>query len=198
MTARGLTIRYVLALGVIALMAASVLSVSMIVGRAASEDAGLVNMSGRQRMLSQRIVMLSQQMQTATTVPQRASAEQRLADGTELFARSHLHLVRAAQARPAIDTLYQGEPALDSLSLEFIDLADLVLRGDTTSISLRELGERGEAILPLLDDATNAFADAADARVLFMDRIETAAFAVTLLLLLVVGWFIFRPAVFSI
>ncbi|MDM7984716.1 MAG: type IV pili methyl-accepting chemotaxis transducer N-terminal domain-containing protein [Maricaulis sp.] len=59
MTARGLTIRYVLALGVIALMAASVLSVSMIVGRAASEDAGLVNMSGRQRMLSQRIVMLS-------------------------------------------------------------------------------------------------------------------------------------------
>lgn len=198
MTARGLTIRYVLALGVIALMAASVLSVSMIVGRAASEDAGLVNMSGRQRMLSQRIVMLSQQMQTATTVPQRASAEQRLADGTELFARSHLQLVRAAQARPAIDTLYQGEPALDSLSLEFIDLADLVLRGDTTSISLRELGERGEAILPLLDDATNAFADAADARVLFMDRMEKAAFAVTLLLLLMVGWFIFRPAVFSI
>lgn len=198
MTARGLTIRYVLALGVIALMAASVLSVSMIVGRAASEDAGLVNMSGRQRMLSQRIVMLSQQMQTATTVPQRASAEQRLADGTELFARSHLHLVRAAQARPAIDTLYQGEPALDRLSREFIDLADLVLRGDTTSISQRELGERGEAILPLLDDATNAFADAADARVLFMDRIEKAAFAVTLLLLLMVGWFIFRPAVFSI
>jgi len=198
MTARGLTIRYVLALGVIALMAASVLSVSMIVGRAASEDAGLVNMSGRQRMLSQRIVMLSQQMQTATTAPQRASAEQRLADGTELFARSHLQLVRAAQARPAIDTLYQGEPALDSLSLEFIDLADLVLRGDTTSISLRELGERGEAILPLLDDATNAFADAADARVLFMDRMEKAAFAVTLLLLLMVGWFIFRPAVFSI
>lgn len=198
MTARGLTIRYVLALGVIALMAASVLSVSMIVGRAASEDAGLVNMSGRQRMLSQRIVMLSQQMQTATTVPQRASAEQRLADGTELFARSHLHLVSAAQARPAIDTLYQGEPALDRLSREFIDLADLVLRGDPTSISLRELGERGEAILPLLDDATNAFADAADARVLFMDRIEKAAFAVTLLLLLMVGWFIFRPAVFSI
>lgn len=198
MTARGLTIRYVLALSVIALMAASVLSVSMIVGRAASEDAGLVNMSGRQRMLSQRIVMLSQQMQTATTVPQRASAEQRLADGAELFARSHLQLVSAAQARPAIDTLYQGEPALDRLSREFIDLADLVLRGDTTSINLLELGERGEAILPLLDDATNAFADAADARVLFMDRIEKAAFAVTLLLLLMVGWFIFRPAVFSI
>ena len=198
MTARGLTTRYILALSVIAFMAASVLSISLVVGRSASEDAGLVNMSGRQRMLSQRIVMLSQQMQTATTPQQLSGVEQRLADGTELFARSHLQLVSAAQERPAIDMLYQGEPALDRLSQEFVDMAELVRRGDTTGVSLLELAERGEAILPLLDDATNAFADAADARVLFMDRIEKAAFVLTLMLLLMVGWFIFRPAVLSI
>ncbi|WP_412545471.1 ATP-binding protein [Maricaulis sp. MIT060901] len=196
MTARGLTIRYVLALSLIALMAASVLGISLIAGRAASEDASLVNMSGRQRMLSQRIVMLTLEMQNEVDF---ATPAQRLENSIRLFARSHDDLVLAASMSDRILDIYL-EPGtnLDALSLQFVELADRIKAGDATPTNMRELAERAEIILPVLDAATNAFTLEAERRVHFMDRLELTAFTITLFVLLLEGWFVFRPAVLSI
>lgn len=199
MTARGLTIRYILALSIIAVMAASVLTVSLIAGRTASEDASLVNVSGRQRMLSQRIVMLTLEMQTGETSPERRSSDTRLADSIDLFARSHSELVRAARMSDDILDIYrQPETDLDRMTVEFAALAERIRTGDTSAGGIRRLADNAEAILPLLNDATNAFTRAAERRVHFMDRLELAAFSITLFILLLEGWFVFRPAVLSI
>lgn len=199
MTARGLTIRYILALSIIAVMAASVLTVSLIAGRTASEDASLVNVSGRQRMLSQRIVMLTLEMQTGATSPERRSSDARLADSIDLFARSHSELVLAARMSDDILDIYrQPETDLDRMTVEFAALAERIRTGDTSAGGIRRLADNAEAILPLLNDATNAFTHAAERRVHFMDRLELAAFSITLFILLLEGWFVFRPAVLSI
>ncbi len=199
MTARGLTIRYILALSIIAVMAASVLTVSLIAGRTASEDASLVNVSGRQRMLSQRIVMLTLEMQTGATSPERRSSDARLADSIDLFARSHSELVLAARMSDDILDIYrQPETDLDRMTVEFAALAERIRTGDTSAGGIRRLADNAEAILPLLNDATNAFTRAAERRVHFMDRLELAAFSITLFILLLEGWFVFRPAVLSI
>lgn len=199
MTARGLTIRYILALSIIAVMAASVLTVSLIAGRTASEDASLVNVSGRQRMLSQRIVMLTLEMQTGETSPERRSSDTRLADSIDLFARSHSELVLAARMSDDILDIYrQPETDLDRMTVEFAALAERIRTGDTSAGGIRRLADNAEAILPLLNDATNAFTRAAERRVHFMDRLELAAFSITLFILLLEGWFVFRPAVLSI
>lgn len=199
MTARGLTIRYILALSIIAVMAASVLTVSLIAGRTASEDASLVNVSGRQRMLSQRIVMLTLEMQTGATSPERRSSDARLADSIDLFARSHSELVLAARMSDDILDIYrQPETDLDRMTVEFAALAERIRTGDTSAGGIRRLADNAEAILPLLNDATNAFTHAAERRAHFMDRLELAAFSITLFILLLEGWFVFRPAVLSI
>jgi len=199
MTARGLTIRYILALSIIAVMAASVLTVSLIAGRTASEDASLVNVSGRQRMLSQRIVMLTLEMQTGETSPESRSSDTRLADSIDLFARSHSELVLAARMSDDILDIYrQPETDLDRMTVEFAALAERIRTGDRSAGGIRRLADNAEAILPLLNDATNAFTRAAERRVHFMDRLELAAFSITLFILLLEGWFVFRPAVLSI
>lgn len=199
MTARGLTIRYVLALSVIALMAGSVLSISLIASRTAAEDAGWVNMSGRQRMLSQRIVMLSLEMRDGIAAPDLEPPEERLDQSIQLFVRSHAELVLAADMSDRLLNIYQSpDTNLDVLALEFALLAETIRSEGLSDDRIIELASRAEHILPLLDEATNAFTIEAERRVEFLDRLELAAFSLTVLILILEGWFIFRPAVLSI
>ncbi|MBR9824395.1 MAG: response regulator [Alphaproteobacteria bacterium] len=199
MTARALTFRYIFGLSLVALLSAAILGLSLVSSHAASEDGALINEAGRQRMLSQRITMLVFEYTggeiTESEIPIRA----RLDTAIEIFLSSHQRLLLAAADDEAILSLYtEGENALDPLTHAFVADARAVLADGGTMESSVRLASDAERILPLLNDATNAFENAANERAASMERLEWIAFILTLSVLLVEALLIFRPAANSV
>ena len=195
MTARGLTKRYVVALSLVALMATMILTLSSLSSQQAEDDASLINKAGRQRMLSQRISMLTFEYTHGALTESAAPVRLRLERAIDLFLTSHDELARVADQTPEIATIYHdGGTSLDYLSQRFVGDARDILDNGGTDEHLRRLAADAEIILPRLDAATNAFEAVAQRRARGMARFEWAAFLVTLTVLLLEALLIFRPA----
>ncbi|MCJ2187317.1 diguanylate cyclase [Novosphingobium beihaiensis] len=91
LTARSLTVRYLAALGLVAFLSITLHFVVKDMLRTSEGSAEIINMSGRQRMLSQRIVSLALELDKgdeAARAPMKAAIEQ--------FGTAHGKLLRAA------------------------------------------------------------------------------------------------------
>lgn len=183
------------------------ITVSHIVGVRAmqgnEEAARLLNIAGRQRMLSQRVLQLYRAEEQGE-----ASAAQSLAldQAVDLFGVSHVALrdggdlglseAGAAEWRD-IYTAESGAPSVDALVLQFIADVRTVRgeqRGDLAAATAR-LGsfERNTALLRRLDDAVGELEARSDAKRETLVQMSRISFFAALLMLVGEAVFIFLP-----
>ena len=194
--------RYALALSlVLTLLGAS--HYASLKGLSNGEEASsVINLAGRQRMLSQRILYLS-----ALTMETRSEeADPRLASAVDSFWRAHMALTRGgdlglswtgAEKRASIyDTVVDGR-TLDSMSFAFAAYARKVIAGDDEEreAAWRRMQAVGPTeLLDRLDDATKRFeTDARDGTRRVRD-IADVTFALAILVVVFEAIFIFWPA----
>lgn len=132
-----------------------------------NEAALQINMSGRQRMLSQRISGFTQSLARYDSVPATEESEIRsaLADAIDLMGRSHLALTRGSEelglAAPYGEIrqhYFDGNPSLDMEIRDFLDAATRVLKHTENQPGISDDVEaiRKAAFKPLLSKLDKA------------------------------------------
>ena len=132
---RHVTMTYLAALAVIALLSLGTHFVADAIIAHEQATAKVVNVSGRQRMLSQRIAELSLELSRAAE-PEQGEIAERLNGAMGLMAVSHQALIHgsaemgiSAERSPAIEAIYFGQPAgLDQRVTAYLALADSFLK----------------------------------------------------------------------
>ncbi len=203
---RALTLRYVIGLALVACLATAAWVSLRLVISAQETTAAVVNVSGRQRMLSQRTALLSLQLVKAPSEA-RADRRERLRQTLDLMQRSHLGLTLGdaelhlpTRMSETVRALYfDGDAPLDRQVRAYLDAARILLSLPDAQLSadhpaLRHILEVGpNALLKALDDMVWQYQREGEAAVARLKRIETAVWLLTLLLLALEAAFIFRP-----
>ena len=206
--AHGLTWRYVIALLLVAtLSTAAWLSLHLVISEQKS-TAAVVNVSGRQRMLSQRTALFSNLLVHATPTD-RPVIRQKLSDAIQLMQRSHHGLVNGdaemglpADMSPKVRSMYfDGETGLNAqvetyikTVYELLALDDAALNADTPQ--LRYITQTAPSTLVAnLDQMVKQYQLEGEASVSRLQTAETVFWGITLLLLALEALLIFHPFV---
>ncbi|UDL93278.1 diguanylate cyclase [Lichenihabitans sp. PAMC28606] len=203
---RLLTIGYTVALGLVALMA---LASHVTLNHVLHEHEGaasVINVSGRQRMLSQRIAGFAAEM--ALNVP---GARGELLNAADEFERSHRNLILGNEAlhlppaqTPELRAIYfEGDHPLDASVKVFVararQLADMKLDDPARVDEQAHLfAEAREPILTDLNAVVTAHQRTSEARLNMLERMQTTSLIVILMTLIVEALIIFRPMVLRI
>ena len=199
---------YSLALAFLALMAmGSYFIVDSIVMRQ-QHMASMIDLSSRQRMLSQRIALLSLQLTQSKTPSVREQSAMQLRESVDLMRRSHRDLVEGSLAQgiepptqPDLKAIYFAAPhALNRRVPEFLDLADQVLTATeqnqlsaAQATAVRVAAAANDDLLNALDMAVNQYA--ANSEEIFRQS-QLRILIVTVAMLIALSTealFIFRP-----
>lgn len=184
--------RFVVAMLIIlALFATSHVSGTMALG-AGAKNASLINESGRQRMLSQRILFLSSQMTQEYTL----ELENQLTAAIDLFASSHARLTSSEKLSPDLKSIYGSGRNLDQRVQTYVDLARRVASNSSGQAAAwaEILAFDRDALLRDLDLAVAGFEAIADADRARMKTIQDVTFYAAILVILIEGIAIFLPA----
>jgi signal transduction histidine kinase len=207
--------RYVLALCLIASTSICIFAVSRWAGTTADAYTNVINIAGRQRMLSQRIAYLSlnpfTQAQSQSQLSDTSKRRAALKDAITQFETAHLGLTRGdlalkldGEMDPALtsfyfapsDALRKGDGSLDARSKAFIAAAREGLNGTSASAQMArsEMFRSADAtLLADLNMAVSLWEAKAKAASHRLRTIEAAALAITLTLLALEALFIFWP-----
>lgn len=189
--------RYVVALCLILTTVFIGHSVHVSAIRQMESDAETINLSGRQRMLSQRILFQANAVRRGGN-PSDILA---LSDSLDLFEESHKKLISMPDLPESLNDLYHSDPrfGLDGKVKRYIELGRSVTneprrnpRLDLALNSLEELGRR--ELLLKLDKAVKLFEDAANEKQDFLYYLQNIALASVILTLIIEGALIFIPA----
>lgn len=176
---------------ILALLATTHISATMALN-AGAKNAALINESGRQRMLSQRILFLGSQM---TEAPDEA-LEMQFNDAIELFARSHGRLVASPKLSKQLQDIYGDGRNLDERVQTYVRLARKLAESsearDATWAAL--LAFDREALLQDLNLAVSGFEAVADRDAQRMATLQEFSFYTALFILILEGLIIFLPA----
>lgn len=197
MRATDISKRYILALSLIALLSASILALSLWSGRSAETYSELINTAGKQRMLSQRIVLNATLVQRPVSQTlATARVRETLLDSIDEFNTAHQRLREASLTIPTVRNIYAPAAGLDEQVARFTQGAEALAEvQDNPERALDRLLLQGEAILVVLDRATGAYEAAARQQSHRIKRIEWAAFFATLMVLALEAALIFHPAI---
>jgi signal transduction histidine kinase len=206
--AHALTWRYVIALLLVAaLSTAAWISLHLVISEQQS-TAAVVNVSGRQRMLSQRTALFSNLLVNAPR-PQREQIRAKLKQAIELMERSHRGLTHGdasmglpATLSPAVQALYfGGDNPLDQQVESYIEMLKILLTEQDAALNqdnprLRYIIETAPTTLVAsLDEMVRLYQAEGEASVTRLQKAETIFWVVTLLLLTLEALLIFRPFV---
>lgn len=205
---RHLTRRYAAALGLVAvLLAASMLLVQGLV-TAQRDNAALVNVTGRQRMLTQRILSQALQIRAAALEAQRPARLADLNRAVRELRQTHAALMGQDPARPVrplppgiLERYYAPPLDLDRRLGEFADAAEALARdpagadpgGADPLPILLDMGN--DALLTAVEALTVEVQKDSEAGVAAVTHTLGVLLAALLALLALVGLFIFRPMV---
>jgi diguanylate cyclase (GGDEF)-like protein len=199
--ARRFTLAYMAALASIAVMSAISHGVLDNVINEQRDSATVINVAGRQRMLSQRIAMLATDLSAGDK-----AARTPLVEAIDLMEQSQNALVQgggmnivnplSAQTR---SFYFDGEAALDPAVRQFLTQARVSAdpaRGRDTALALRNvrLAAR-ETLLPRLDEAVSRLEAEANARVHWLQWSQRLILVVLFATLIAEAILIFRPLV---
>lgn len=201
LTAQQLRWRYGLALSLIALLVlvSQVLMQSLIAGQ--QDDSRVVNIAGRQRMLSQKITKLSYHIASATSPQAAVLFRQELSEALGLWQRSHSGLLwgDAASGLPghnsaAVERLLREiQPQHDAIAAAALSI--LSSAGDIErSRSLQRISEHETVYLTRMNDIVFQYEREANARVGLVKWLEIGLMGIMLLVLVFEAAYIFAPA----
>jgi signal transduction histidine kinase/CheY-like chemotaxis protein len=205
-----LTVMYILALGLLALVTVGGKIVVQLVRQGQSSDATVINIAGRQRMLSEKLVMAALAIQTAPSRNVQSRYVEELRDLMTTWQRTHkgLHdgdaeLSLPGKLSPEIERLFVqvgpsflamirvGQDLLAAVDKQdkqgewFVDVAPFVQR------LLKDEEEYSKA----MNEVVNQFQKEADHRVARLQMLEWSMLGIILSVLLLEGLFLFRPTV---
>lgn len=203
---RSLTRNYLTALSAIALLSISGQVVIQTSLTTQALDSRTINVAGRQRMLSQRLTKAALAMVVTTDESLRSRSRRELLENLPLWTRSHgalqngdMELQPASSAElgrlfadlePHFESMRAGLDILANTStLDRPPLSGEIEDGLESVVSTEARYLRG------MDAIVDQYEREAKARVSVIQRLEAAMAAATLLILLLEGLFIFRPAV---
>lgn len=198
---RRLTTLYITALSIVAILSI----VGQILIRQSIDqqqgDSTLVNIAGRQRMLSQRIAKYALVLRDETA--DRDAALQNLSDSLDLWSTSHKALLQRDPAQgiagdnsPAVTDMYQAI-APDFEQIQTSARAILAAPDDPqqVAVAVDKVMLHEPPFLDGMDRIVFQYDKEASLRVGRLRTIETLLLGLTLMVLLLEGFFIFRPAV---
>lgn len=199
---RKLTVLYVTAFSSIAAMAivGQILIQSMLAQQ--KHDAYVVNIAGRQRMLSQKLSKSALALSSQSDPLSREARRRELTEVVKLWERSHLGLQLGDE-----QLQLPGENSaevrhmfalIEAPHREMLAAAKGLLVTDDALEAARQLRvilENEPKFLPGMDQIVFQYSSESSERVHGMAHLEAALLAVTLLILALEGLFIFRPAV---
>ncbi|WP_081439402.1 EAL domain-containing protein [Methylotenera versatilis] len=204
--ALGLTWRYVFALTLIAALSTSAwFSLELIISRQKS-TAAIVNISGRQRMLSQRTALLSNLLVHAQA-DQRPKIHRKLRESIELMSQSHFALIHGDKLLGLPSTMsetvnamyFKGENPLNTQVDEYVKSVDELLAADDKNLTTDNatlLLITNTALTRLsssLDKMVHQYQLEGEASIVRLEKIETLLWTLTLLLLAFEAALIFYP-----
>lgn len=207
-----LTQRYMLAVGIIFFL--SLLGFLSLRFAIFSQElsAKTINVSGKQRMLSQRIAMYAEEHVNAQDADTFVVSGRKLRASLEQFANTHVALTQGNKtlgiAAPESDALkriyFEDSVQLDAQVEEYIRLNTYIL---TTSYkdrhrmrnSLKQvLAEADDRLLNSLDLAVKQYEQEAQQQIEYFKYIEIAVFATMVIALILEIFFIYRPAALQV
>lgn len=207
---RGVWMRSLIGLILIALLSTTTYFIISSLLKLNEKSGTIVNISGRQRMLSQRGALFALQVATNPDPEKRAAAAKTLTAVADLMERSHNGLINGSDELGLPD---KRSPAMTAMYFEAPDALDEQVRQYIASIrSLLADAERGEAnlanehlqsilvqaptrLLQTLNKAVLQYEQEASDELQTALRYEKIVYVVTLLTLLLEALLIYRPLV---
>ncbi len=191
---------YITALSILLASVVTNLVVTDLIAQRVETDATRINVSGRQRMLSQRIIYLA--MSLADDPDDRTRAEltrtiREFEAGIDQFAQAHDALSRAPSLEASLAALYfaaDDGPTLDARVRDYVRLARNVAQTPADTASLAALQRIEQA--GLLDDLDSIVAQVEAISVAQLDRmrrVEHASLVIAALIVVVEICFVFLP-----
>jgi diguanylate cyclase (GGDEF)-like protein/PAS domain S-box-containing protein len=201
-TTSHLWLRTILALSLIALAAIASQAVMQFYIGHEQNDAHVVNVAGRQRMLSQKIVKTALYIAQAQNPQEKARQSRDLQDALTLWQRSHTGLQQGDAVyglpggnSPEVTALFQSiEPQYQAMIQAAARIAAAPQDAAAVTGALRTLSEDEPLFLQGMDAIVLRYDREAGDKVTMARRVEMALAVLTLLLLALVGVFLFAPA----
>ncbi len=199
--------RYLTALALVGLLSlGAYISLSSVIQTQANYGA-IINVSGRQRMLSQRTALYAQRLVYAQNPGERDAIAQTLARDIALMERSHLGLIRGDEAlalpgdpSPDLAALYFDAPVhLDEQVTAHIERVRSLLETPESDLTPDNpdlqaiLATAPDTLLPALNEAVTRYEEESNAQVARLKWIELGVLCATLLTLVLEALFIFHP-----
>lgn len=199
------TKRYGVAIALIALLSSGAFYILHLALKTSDSTALIVNMSGKQRMLSQRVASYSQQyylltyetpndVQTIRSTLNKSIHEMHLAN--EALSSGHLSEdVTVKLSQPVLD-IYFGKEQLKQRVDTYLLLAKRLMQEkdkDNASLLLRQLLALSDTLLTDLDGAVLLYQKEGEKNITIIRYLESLAWIFTLLTLTMEVLFIFRP-----
>ena len=207
---RRLTLRqgYLIALGIIFLVATfKFVAMELLVVQ--QDDAAIViNISGRQRMLSQRAAFFAQEFMYSQTEQERNAVRSNIQTTIDEFEGNHQDLIEGNSIRnlPILtnkdfyDVYYNQSPALDDLVKEYVRSVRIILnsqgQGSDAHMALDYINQIGPyVLLNKLDDVVKLHEKKAKKDVQFILNLQKVFWFLTILVLSLEGLYLFRPMI---
>lgn len=204
---RRLTLLYIIALSVVALLSiAGQLLVQFSLSDQLS-DSKVINLAGRQRMLSQKLCKSALTLSRATTLEQRQASLLEMEEALDPWTRVHAGLQKGDKelGLPGNNSLSvqtsftRLEPSFQAMKASAQQLLKVARSMDASSESLQPLIDATLApekqFLSGMNDIVFQLEEEATLRVAQLKSTERILLACTLVVLLLEGFFVFRPAV---
>ena len=208
---RAITISYLLATGLLAAFAIGSHLVLQEYTKSEATSAAQINISGRQRMLSQNIVMLGNALvhrwERRVDAAALASARQELLAATDEIEQSHRSLIHGDPARhlpgqhsEAIQAIYfNGSNALDTQVRSFVAETRALVEADTAALGYdnphlqRINAAAGDSLLSTLNAVVKQHQKESEQNIIRLQRLQQITTGLTLLILLLLVLLVFRP-----